>query len=35
MTWFRAPPHDLGELMRAVGFEANRPVDAFEADRPQ
>jgi 23S rRNA pseudouridine1911/1915/1917 synthase len=29
MTWFRPPPHDLSELMRAVGFAADRPVDAF------
>ena len=29
MGWFRPPPDDLQELMRAVGFEADRPVDAF------
>jgi 23S rRNA pseudouridine1911/1915/1917 synthase len=31
MTWFRPPPADLAALMRAVGFEPGRPVDAFEA----
>jgi 23S rRNA pseudouridine1911/1915/1917 synthase len=30
MTWFRAPPEDLRALMRSVGFESDRPVDAFE-----
>jgi 23S rRNA pseudouridine1911/1915/1917 synthase len=30
MSWFRAPPEDLGALMRSVGFEAQRPVDAFD-----
>lgn len=35
VSWFRAPPHDLGQLMRAVGFEASRPIDAFQTDRPQ
>ena len=33
MAWFRPPPDDLRELMQAVGFAADRPVDAFGADR--
>ncbi len=35
MTWFRLPPDDLRDLMRAVGFAADRPVDGFGADQPQ
>ena len=31
MAWFRPPPTDLGEMMRAVGFAADRPVDAFSS----
>jgi len=31
ISWFRPPPEDLGALMRSVGFEAQRPVDAFGA----
>lgn len=34
ITWFRAPPEDLLELMRAVGFTVDRPVDVFGADQP-
>jgi 23S rRNA pseudouridine1911/1915/1917 synthase len=30
MSWFRAPPEDLGALMRSVGFEAQRPIDVFD-----
>ena len=29
VVWFRPPPDDLRELMRAVGFEVDRPVDTF------
>ncbi len=29
--WFRPPPPDVGQLMRAVGFEPDRPVEAFGA----
>ena len=29
MTWFRPPPDDLRDLMRAVGFAVDQPVDAF------
>ena len=32
MTWFRPPPDDLRELMQAVGFATDRPVDLFDAD---
>jgi len=30
VSWFRAPPEDLGTLMRSVGFEAERPIDVFD-----
>lgn len=29
MTWFRPPPQDLATLMRAVGFDPDRPLEAF------
>jgi 23S rRNA pseudouridine1911/1915/1917 synthase len=29
MAWFCPPPSDLRELMQAVGFVADQPVDAF------
>lgn len=29
MKWFYPPPHDLHELMRAVGFEVDQSVEAF------
>jgi 23S rRNA pseudouridine1911/1915/1917 synthase len=33
LAWFRPPPDDLRALMRSVGFEPDRPVDAFDPDR--
>ena len=35
MTWFRPPPGDLLELMHAIGFGGDRPVDAFDAEQPR
>ena len=32
MTWFRPPPEDLAGLMRAVGFDPSRPVQAFDSE---
>jgi 23S rRNA pseudouridine1911/1915/1917 synthase len=32
LTWFRPPPDDLSELMRAVGFDPARPVHAFDRE---
>jgi len=32
MDWFRPPPQDLRELMRAVGFDPDRPVEAFDSN---
>jgi len=33
MSWFCPPPADLYELMQAVGFSAEQPVDAFMSER--